>query len=71
RKLKEAILANRLEATLSKEQILGLYLNEIFLGYRSFGIASAAYNYFGKSLNQLTPDEAAFLASLPKGPNNY
>ena len=48
RKLKEAILANRLEATLSKEQILELYLNEIFLGYRSFGIASAAYNYFGK-----------------------
>ena len=71
RKLKEAILANRLEATLSKEQILNLYLNEIFLGYRSFGIASAAYNYFGKSLAQLTPDEAAFLASLPKGPNNY
>ncbi|RZJ83351.1 MAG: penicillin-binding protein 1A, partial [Brevundimonas sp.] len=43
----------------------------IFLGYRSFGVASAAYNYFGKSLAQLTPDEAAFLASLPKGPNNY
>ena len=71
RKLKEAILANRLEATLSKEQILELYLNEIFLGYRSFGIASAAYNYFGKSLAQLTPQEAAFLAALPKGPNNY
>ena len=71
RKLKEAILANRLEATLTKQQILELYLNEIFLGYRSFGIASAAYNYFGKSLAQLTPDEAAFLASLPKGPNNY
>ncbi len=71
RKLKEAILASRLEATLSKEQILELYLNEIFLGYRSFGIASAAYNYFGKSLGQLTPDEAAFLAALPKGPNNY
>ena len=71
RKLKEAILANRLEATLSKEQILELYLNEIFLGYRSYGIASAAYNYFGKSLSQLKPDEAAFLAALPKGPNNY
>ncbi|QYF88272.1 penicillin-binding protein 1A [Brevundimonas sp. PAMC22021] len=71
RKLKEAILASRLEATLSKEQVLELYLNEIFLGYRSFGIASAAYNYFGKSLQQLTPDEAAFLAALPKGPNNY
>ena len=71
RKLKEAILSSRLEATLSKEQILELYLNEIFLGYRSYGVASAAYNYFGKSLSQLTPDEAAFLAALPKGPNNY
>ncbi|RZJ46081.1 MAG: penicillin-binding protein 1A [Brevundimonas sp.] len=71
RKVKEAILANRLEATLSKQQILELYLNEIFLGYRSYGVAAAAYNYFGKSLDQLTPDEAAFLASLPKGPNNY
>jgi len=71
RKLKEAILSSRLEATLSKQQILELYLNEIFLGYRSYGVASAAYNYFGKSLQQLTPDEAAFLAALPKGPNNY
>lgn len=71
RKVKEAVLASRLEATLSKEQIIELYLNEIFLGYRSYGIASAAYNYFGKSLNQLTADEAAFLAALPKGPNNY
>ena len=71
RKLKEAILSSRLEATLTKEQILELYLNEIYLGYRSYGVASAAYNYFGKSLNQLTPDEAAFLAALPKGPNNY
>ncbi|GAA0637781.1 penicillin-binding protein 1A [Brevundimonas lenta] len=71
RKVKEAILANRLEATLTKQQILELYLNEIFLGYRSYGVAAAAYNYFGKSLDQLTPDEAAFLAALPKGPNNY
>ncbi len=71
RKLKEAILSSRLEATLTKEQILELYLNEIFLGYRSYGVASAAYNYFGKSLNQLSPDQAAFLAALPKGPNNY
>ncbi|MBA4804444.1 MAG: penicillin-binding protein 1A [Brevundimonas sp.] len=71
RKVKEAILANRLEATLSKQQILELYLNEIFLGYRSYGVAAAAYNYFGKSLDQLTPDEAAYLAALPKGPNNY
>ena len=71
RKLREAILASRLEATLSKEQILELYLNEIFLGYRSYGVASAAFNYFGKSLDQLSVDEAAFLAALPKGPNNY
>lgn len=71
RKLKEAILSSRLEGVLTKEQILELYLNEIFLGYRSYGVASAAYNYFGKNLSQLTPDEAAFLAALPKGPNNY
>ena len=71
RKVKEAILANRLEATLTKQQILELYLNEIFLGYRSYGVAAAAYNYFGKSLSQLSSDEAAFLAALPKGPNNY
>ncbi|MBU1384192.1 MAG: penicillin-binding protein 1A [Alphaproteobacteria bacterium] len=71
RKIKEAILANRLEATLTKPQILELYLNEIFLGYRSYGVAAAAYNYFGKSLEQLSSDEAAFLAALPKGPNNY
>lgn len=71
RKVKEAILSNRLEATLTKEQILELYLNEIYLGYRSFGVAAAAYNYFGKSLSELTPDEAAFLAALPKGPANY
>lgn len=71
RKLKEAILSSRLEATLSKEQIIELYLNEIYLGYRSYGIASAAFNYFGKSLEQLSPEEAAFLAALPKGPTNY
>ena len=71
RKLKEAILARRLEATLSKEQILELYLNEIFLGYRSYGVASAAFNYFGKPLDKLTIAEAAYLAALPKGPNNY
>ena len=71
RKFKEAILSARLESTLTKEQLLELYLNEIYLGYRSYGVASAAYNYFGKSLAQLTPDEAAFLAALPKGPTNY
>jgi penicillin-binding protein 1A len=71
RKLKEAILARRLEATLDKRQILELYLNEIFLGYRSYGVASAAFNYFGKPLDRLTLSEAAFLAALPKGPSNY
>ena len=71
RKLKEAILARRLEATLSKEQILELYLNEIFLGYRSYGVSSAAFNYFGKSIDHLDIAEAAFLAAMPKGPNNY
>ncbi|MFN3229786.1 MAG: penicillin-binding protein 1A, partial [Asticcacaulis sp.] len=71
RKLKEVILARRLESTLDKKQILELYLNEIFLGYRSFGVASAAFNYFGKSLDDLTIAEMAYLASLPKGPANY
>ena len=71
RKLKEAILARRLEATLDKKIILELYLNEIFLGYRSYGVASAAFNYFGKPLEKLTLAEAAYLAALPKGPNNY
>ncbi len=71
RKLKEAILARRLEAVLDKRQILELYLNEIFLGYRSYGVSSAAFNYFGKPLNQLSIAEAAYLAALPKGPNNY
>jgi penicillin-binding protein 1A len=71
RKVKEAILAKRLEDTLSKEQILELYMNEVFLGYGSYGVGAAAYNYFGKRLDQLTPDEAAYLAALLKGPNNY
>ncbi|MDQ0462874.1 penicillin-binding protein 1A [Caulobacter ginsengisoli] len=71
RKLKEAILARRLEQTLNKQQILELYLNEIWLGYRSYGVGAAAYNYFGKSLNDLTLAQCAFLASLPKGPDNY
>ncbi len=71
RKIKEAILAHRLEQTLSKERILELYLNEIWLGNHSYGVGMAAYNYFGKSLGQLTLPEAAYLASLPKGPSNY
>ncbi|PLR27663.1 penicillin-binding protein 1A [Caulobacter zeae] len=71
RKFKEAILARRLEQSLDKQQILELYLNEIWLGYRSFGVGAAAYNYFGKSLPELSLSEAAYLAALPKGPDNY
>jgi len=71
RKLKEAILARRLEQTLTKDRILELYLNEIWLGYRSYGVGAAAYNYFGKPVSDLTLAECAYLASLPKGPDNY
>jgi penicillin-binding protein 1A len=71
RKLKEAILARRLEQTLTKDRILELYLNEIWLGYRSYGVGAAAYNYFGKPVSELTLAECAYLASLPKGPDNY
>jgi penicillin-binding protein 1A len=71
RKLKEALLAFRIEEALSKDQILELYLNEIFLGLNSYGVAAAALNYFGKPLNDLTLPEMAYLAALPKAPNNY
>jgi penicillin-binding protein 1A len=71
RKIKEALLATRLEETLTKPQILELYLNEIWLGYRSFGVGAAAYNYFGKSISDLSLAQCAFLAALPKGPDNY
>ena len=71
RKVKEAILALRIEQALSKDRILELYLNEIFLGNRSYGVAAAALNYFNKSLDELSVGEAAFLAALPKAPNNY
>jgi penicillin-binding protein 1A len=71
RKIKEAILAFRIERALSKQRILELYLNEIYLGFGSYGVAAAALNYFNKSLDQLDIAEAAFLAALPKAPNNY
>ncbi len=71
RKIREAILAFRIERAFSKDQILELYLNEIYLGYGAYGVATASLNYFGKPMNQLTADEAAFLAALPKAPNNY
>ena len=71
RKIKEAILALRIEQALSKDRILELYLNEIYLGNRSYGVAAAALNYFNKSLDELTISECAFLAALPKAPNTY
>ena len=71
RKIREAILALRIESTFSKNKILELYLNEIFLGLNSYGVAAAALNYFDKALYELTLSEAAYLAALPKGPNNY
>jgi penicillin-binding protein 1A len=71
RKAKEAILSFRIEQAYSKDKILELYLNEIFFGLNSYGIASAALTYFNKSVNELTIAEAAYLASLPKGPANY
>ncbi len=71
RKIKEIILASRLEETLEKEQILELYLNEIFLGQNSYGVTAASQTYFNKPLSDLLPREAAFLASLPKAPSDY
>jgi len=71
RKIKEIILATRLEETLPKDKILELYLNEIFLGQNSYGVAAAAQTYFNKTLIELAPHEAAFLASLPKAPSDY
>ena len=71
RKVKEAILAFRMEKAFTKDQLLELYLNEIYLGHGSYGVVAAALNYFNKSLDELTLGETAFLAALPKAPNNY
>jgi penicillin-binding protein 1A len=71
RKLKEAILAVRIERAFSKDKILELYLNEIYLGIGAYGVAAAAMSYFDKELQDLTVEEAAYLAALPKAPNNY
>src|SRR4051812_16058441 len=71
RKVREAILAIRIEETLPKERILELYLNEIFLGYQAYGVAAASQAYFNKGLDELTVGEIAFLGALPKAPNNY
>lgn len=70
RKIKELILATRIEGAMPKERILELYLNEIFLGQNSFGVTAAAFTYFNKPLSLLTAGEAAYLASLPKSPSN-
>ncbi|WP_170528842.1 penicillin-binding protein 1A [Ruegeria arenilitoris] len=71
RKIQEIILATRLEKTLNKEQILELYLNEIFLGQNSYGVTAAAQTYFNKTLQELAPHEAATLAAMPKAPSDY
>jgi len=71
RKIREQLLALRIERTFTKDQILELYLNQIYLGWRSYGVAAAALNYFDKSLDELTIAEAAYLAVMPKAPNNY
>ena len=71
RKIREAILAVRIERALPKNRILELYLNEIYLGYGSYGVAAAALNYFDRSLDELSLAEAAYLAALPKAPGNY
>ena len=71
RKIQEAILALRIDSTFSKDKILELYVNEIFLGLNSYGVAAAALNYFDKALYQLDLSEMAYIAGLPKGPNNY
>ncbi len=71
RKLKELILAYRIENRLTKEQILEMYLNQIYFGHGAYGVRAAAQTFFGKRLDELRMDEAALLAGLPKSPNNY
>ncbi|MEM8755135.1 MAG: transglycosylase domain-containing protein, partial [Pseudomonadota bacterium] len=71
RKIKEFILSSRIESALTKDQILELYLNEIFLGQNAYGVTAAARRYFGKTPEELTAEEAAYLAALPKAPSNY
>lgn len=71
RKLREMMISRKMEAAFTKDHILELYLNEIYLGNRSYGVAAAALNYFDKSLSDLTIAEAAYLAAITKGPSNY
>lgn len=70
-KIRKMIIATRIEKAFTKDQILELYLNEIYLGNSSYGVAAAALNYFGKPLDELSLSEMAYLAALPKGPANY
>ena len=70
RKIREMLLSFRIEAAYSKERILELYLNEIYLGLGNYGIAASALNYYGRSVNELTLAEAAYLAALPKAPSD-
>ena len=70
RKIKEAILAVRISSALSKDLILELYLNDIFLGQNTYGVVASAQRYFGKTLEELTPEDAAYLAALPKAPSD-
>lgn len=71
RKIKEFILSSRIEGALTKDQILELYLNEIFLGQNAYGVTAAARRYFGRTLEELSPQDAAYLAALPKAPSSY
>ena len=71
RKIKEALLSMKIERTFSKEKILELYLNEIYLGMGAYGVAAASLLYFDKSVHELSVAEVAYLAALPKAPNNY
>ncbi|MEM7269556.1 MAG: transglycosylase domain-containing protein, partial [Pseudomonadota bacterium] len=71
RKIKEFVLSSRIEEALTKDQILELYLNEIFLGQNAYGVTAASRRYFGKALEELTAEEAAYLAALPKAPSAY
>ena len=70
RKIREILLSMRIESAYSKEKILELYLNEIYLGLSNYGVAAAALNYFNKSVHELTIAEVAYLAALPKEPSS-
>lgn len=71
RKFYELLLTFKIEATLSKDEILDLYMNQIFLGHRAYGFAAASRSYFGKPLSEITPAEAAMLAGIPKAPSRF